>query len=180
MHNFVRALVAIALAATVAVPAYAATLANGQLVSQATSTTTGGISGTVTDDTGAPVVGAKITARGPKTVTKTSDAKGAFAFDNLPAGVYAIVAERAGYQTAQQADFAIFSGEVQKLSITLPHATFTSLRTIATVRSVGAGTFNTSPAAVDVVSNQDFVNQGATGVSAVLNEVPGLQNLTQF
>jgi outer membrane receptor protein involved in Fe transport len=175
VHKLVRAIVAIALAATVAGPAYAATPTAGQLVSQATSTTTGAISGTVTDDTGAPVAGAKITARGPTTQSRTSDAKGAFAFDNLPAGVYLVVAERAGFQTAQQGDFAIFSGEVERLSITLPRASFTSLRTIATVRSVGAGTFNTSPAAVNVVSNADFVNQSATGVSAVLNEVPGLQ-----
>ncbi|MGD0966838.1 MAG: TonB-dependent receptor [Candidatus Aquilonibacter sp.] len=175
MHKLVRALVAVALAAAVAGPAYAAPPASGELVSQATSKTTGGISGTIKDEEGAPVSGATITVRGVVTQHKTSDAKGSFIFDNLPAGVYLIVAERAGFQTAQQSDFAIFSGEVERLAITLPRASFTSLHTIATVRSVGAGTFNTSPASVNVATNADFVNQGSTGVAAVLNEIPGLQ-----
>lgn len=164
------------LAALVVGPVSAATTPGAAAqVAQATSATTGGLSGTVKDEEGAPVSGATITLRGVETLHTATDATGAFTFDNLPAGVYLVVVEKAGYQTAQQADLAIFSGEVSKLAITIPRASFTSLRTIATVRAVGAGTFNTSPASVDVVSNADFVNQGATGVSAVLNQVPGLQ-----
>ncbi|HTC31208.1 MAG TPA: carboxypeptidase-like regulatory domain-containing protein, partial [Candidatus Acidoferrum sp.] len=94
-------------------PAYAATPATGQLVSQATSKTTGAILGAIKDEEGAPVSGATITVRGVVTQHATSDAKGTFTFNNLPAGVYLIVAERAGFQTAQQSDFAIFSGEVE-------------------------------------------------------------------
>jgi outer membrane receptor protein involved in Fe transport len=175
VHNFVRALVATALAAAIAGPVYAATPATGQLVSQATSTTTGAISGIVKDDVGAPVPGATITLRGVATLHTTSDATGAFKIANITPGVYLINAEKPGFQAATESDFAVFSGEVEKLAITLPRASFTSLHTIATVRSVGAGTFNTSPASVNVVTNADFVNQAATGVASVLNEVPGLQ-----
>jgi outer membrane receptor protein involved in Fe transport len=175
VHNFVRALVAIALAASVAVPAYAATPANGQLVSQATSTTTGGISGTVVDEGGAPVAGATITLHGAQTVRTTSDAKGAFQLGNVPAGLYAIDVEKPGYQSAHEGDFAIFAAEVEPLRVTIQRASFSSLRTIATVQTVGRGTFNTSPASVSTVSSQDFVNQGSTDLGTVLNEIPGLQ-----
>lgn len=144
-------------------------------VAQAVSSTTGALQGVVKDDTGAPVPGATVSLRGAQNSSTTSDAKGAFQFGNVPAGVYQIVVTKAGYQQAVESDFAIFSNEVEKVAVTLPRATFTSLRTIATVRSAGRGTFNTTPASVNVVSSQDFENQGASGVAAVLNQVPGLQ-----
>ena len=175
VHKLVRALVAVALAAAITGPAYAATPATGQLVSQATSKTTGGISGTVRDEEGAPVANATITIRGAATVQTTSDAKGMFQIGSIVPGVYVINVQKAGYQAATESDFPVFSGEVETLSITIPRATFTSLRTIASVRAVGRGTFNTSAAAVNTVSNQVFLNQGATGLQDVLNEVPGLQ-----
>ncbi len=175
MHKLVRSLVAAALVAAVVQPAYAATPASPELVSQATSTTTGALSGTVTDESGAPVAGATITIRGVETKRATTDAKGAFQLGNITAGLYTIDVEKPGYQSAHEQDFAVFSGEVEPVKITLPVATFTSLRTIASVRAAGRGTFNTSPASVSTVSSQDFVNQGATGVATVLNQIPGVQ-----
>ncbi|HTX57161.1 MAG TPA: TonB-dependent receptor, partial [Candidatus Acidoferrales bacterium] len=164
------------MAALVVGPVGAATIPSGPAsVAQATSTTTGGLTGTVTDDTGATVAGATITVRGVTTQTTTSDAKGAFQFSDLPAGLYSIVAQRAGYQTAQQSDFAVFAGEVERVAITLPRASFSSLRTIATVRSTTHATFNTSTASVTTISSQDFVNQSATQVMSALNELPGVQ-----
>ena len=144
-------------------------------MAQATSATTGGLSGTVKDDTGAPIAGVNVAIRGVTSEATTSDAKGDFAFGGLPPGLYAIVASKAGYQTARQADLAIFAGEVENVAIALPRASFSSLRTIATVRSAARGTFNTSTASVSTVSSQDFANQGATQVMDALNQLPGVQ-----
>jgi outer membrane receptor protein involved in Fe transport len=175
VHKLVRALVAVALAVAVAGPAYAAPPASAELVSQATSKTTGGVSGTVTDQSGAPVAGAKITFRGAVTASTVSDPKGAFQVGSLTAGLYTIDVEKPGYQPAHESDFAVFSGEVEPVKITIAAASFSSLRTIASVTTVGRGTFNTSPASVSTVSAQDFVNQGQTELGPVLNQIPGLQ-----
>ncbi|MGB6986666.1 MAG: TonB-dependent receptor [Candidatus Aquilonibacter sp.] len=153
----------------------ATTLSAPAQLAQAASTTAGGVSGTVKDQSGAPVVGATITLRGVTTVQGTSDAKGAFAINDVPAGVYAITVDRAGYQSATETDFAVLSGQVEPLAVVLQAATFSSLQTIASVRSAGRGTFNTSPASVSTVSVQDFVNQGVTDLGPVLNQIPGLQ-----
>ena len=164
------------MASLVVGPVSAATTSGTPLqVAQATSSTTGGINGTVVDDGGAPVSGASITVRGATTLRTTTDSKGTFQLGDIPPGLYVVTAEKPGYQSASEHDYAIFAGEVEKVSITLPTASFSSLHTIATVRTAGRGTFNTSPAAVNSVSTQDFINQASTGVAAVLNEIPGLQ-----
>jgi len=175
VHRLVRAFLAVTIAFTLIQPAFAATPANGDLVSQATSSTTGGVSGTVDDQTGAPVSGATITMRGPATLHATSDAKGQFTIDNAPPGLYLIDVSKPGYQAVLEPDYAVIAGQVSSVAVTIQAATFSSLRTIATVRAVGRGAFNTSTAAVSTVSQQDFVNQGATGLGSVLNQIPGLQ-----
>jgi hypothetical protein len=56
----------------------------------------------------------------------------------------------------------------------MPAVTFQSLRTIASVRAAGRGVFNTTPASVNIVSAQTFMDQGQTQVMKVLNETPGI------
>lgn len=176
MTSFTRILAAVVMAALVVGPVSAATTPSSALqVAQATSTTTGGVSGIVKDEEGAPVAGATVTLRGAVTLHTLSDATGAFQIGDVPPGLYTLTAEKAGFQAANESDFAIISAQVQKVAITLQTATFTSLRTIATVRAVGGSTFNATAASVNAVSNQVFLNQGATGLQDVLNEVPGLQ-----
>lgn len=149
--------------------------ARPSLVAQATSATTGGVSGTVRDETGAPVAGASITVRGAGTYHTVSDSHGAFAIDNIAPGLYVFTVQKPGYDTATESDFAVFSGEVEKLNVAIHAQTFTSLRTIATVRSRAAGTFNTSTASVDVVTAQTFQDQADPQVDRVLNQIPGVQ-----
>lgn len=176
MHKLVRSLVAAALVAAVVQPAYAATTpAAGNLVSQTTSTTTGALQGTVRDEGGAPVAGATITVRGASTYTATSDSKGGFVVNSVAPGVYFFTVQKPGYDTAAESDFAVFSGEVARVPVVMHTATFSSLRTIASVRSTAAGTFNTSTASVDVVNSQVFANQAAPQVNRVLNQIPGVQ-----
>ncbi len=56
------------------------------------------IRGTIQDESGAVIPGAKVTATGPRSVTKavTSGADGSYVFTGLPAGVYSIVATTPG------------------------------------------------------------------------------------
>ncbi|MGB8797312.1 MAG: TonB-dependent receptor [Candidatus Aquilonibacter sp.] len=176
MHKLVRSFIAAALVAAVVQPVYAATTASPELVSQAMSATTGAISGTVKDGGGAPVAGATITLQGVKTLQTTSDATGAFQISAVPPGLYIINVAKPGFETATESDFTVFSGEVEKIAITLPIATFTSLRTIASVRATAQSQFNTSTASLNVITAQDFADQAQPQVGRVLNQIPGLQN----
>ena len=175
MRNFVRALVALLLVAAFVQPVWAATPVDNNAVAQTTSSTTGAVKGTIHDETGAPIAGAAVTIRGATTYTATSDAKGAFVIDSIAPGVYLFTAQKPGYDSATEADFAVFSGEVEQLPVVMHSATFSSLRTIASVRSTANGAFNTSTASIDVVNSQVFQNQAAPQVNRVLNQIPGVQ-----
>jgi outer membrane receptor protein involved in Fe transport len=164
LRYVIRTLIAFSLVFAILQPASA----------QTTSTTTGAINGKVRDQAGAAVAGVTVTLRGPQTVRAVSDAQGGFQL-TVPPGLYLITAEKAGFQTASEPDFPIFSGESEALTVTLQAATFSSLQTIATVRAQGSGAFNTSPAAVSTATVRDFVNQGVTELGPVLNQIPGLQ-----
>ena len=176
MNIFARVLSAIIILGLTVGPVSAATVSNPGAVIVAQATTTSGVQGTAVDETGAPVSGARVVLRGPSSAQTTTDSKGDFTFANVPAGFYNLTLERAGYDTAQESDLVLFPGEVSNVSVTMHTATLTSLRTIATVRSTGRGTFNVTPASVNVISAQTFASQGQAQVGRVLNQIPGLQN----
>ncbi|HET6894349.1 MAG TPA: TonB-dependent receptor, partial [Candidatus Baltobacteraceae bacterium] len=140
----------------------------------AASQTTGTVQGTIKDNNGAPIADVKVTITGIETKTTTSDATGAFAFASLTAGFYTLTASKAGYQTATENDLPVLAGQTQTLAVVMPTLTFESLRTIASVRSVGRGTFNTTPASISVVSSQAFTDQAQPQVMKILNETPGI------
>ena len=175
MQKLVRAIVAALLVASVVQPAAAATPVDKALVSQTTSTTTGAVQGTVSDEAGAPIADAAITIKGANTYQATSDAKGGFVVNSVAPGIYLFTVQKPGYDSATEADFAVFSAEVERVPVVMHSATFSSLRTIATVRSSVNSTFNTSTASVDVVNSQVFANQAAPQVNRVLNQIPGMQ-----
>ena len=155
-------------------PVSAATAKNVTTV-VAQAATTGAITGTALDESGSPVSGASVMIRGGQTYTTTTDAKGSFTVENIEPGLYIVSIRKAGYETATQPDFAIFSGEVEKVAVTMHSATLTTLRTIASIRAVGRGTFNTSAASVSTISAATYANQGQQQVTRVLNQVPGVQ-----
>jgi iron complex outermembrane receptor protein len=135
----------------------------------------GTLTGTVSDTEGAPIAGAAVTLRGPSTYNASSDAKGTFEISSVAPGVYTIAVTKPGYATANQSDVAIISGETQTVAVRMEALTFSSLRTIATVRVGGKATINTSQAAVSVVNAQTFLDQSAPQVTRVLSQIPGLQ-----
>ncbi len=134
------------------------------------------VQGTVTDDSGAPVTNATVVIRGASTYTGTTDKNGAFSISGIAPGVYVLAITKPGYETATATDFAVLGGQTQSVQVTIHPQTFSSLRTIATVRASGQATFNTSPASVSVINAQAFVNQAQPQVGRILNQIPGVQN----
>ncbi|HET7812996.1 MAG TPA: TonB-dependent receptor, partial [Candidatus Baltobacteraceae bacterium] len=144
------------------------------LVAQAAPQGTGTIAGSIKDASGAPVANATVTVSGPQSQTATTDSQGNFSISGLPSGIYSFRATKAGYNTASDTNITVLPGGTQTLTVTMNVLTFTSLRTIATVRSSGRGTFNTSPASVSVINSQTFVDQGQPQVMRVLDQTPGI------
>jgi outer membrane receptor protein involved in Fe transport len=140
----------------------------------AQSASFGSIAGTAVDDTGAAVAAAAVTISGPVARSTKTDARGAFTFSDLPPGGYHITIAKGGYQTAI-ASQTVHAGETAVLAIGIHLATLTTLRTIGSVRSTAESVFNTSTASVAIVPQQTFAEQGATQVTPVLNEIPGVQ-----
>lgn len=136
----------------------------------------GAIGGTVSAD-GRPVAGARVTVlRDGTTASVLTDAEGKYSFATLAPGTYAISVSKGGYDTAREANIYLLAGTSLLVDVRLTASSFSSLTTIANVRTGrGAGVFNTSPAAVDVVSSQTFSMQGAAQVTLVLDQVPGVQ-----
>ena len=82
----------------------------------------GGISGTVTDPSGAVVPGAQVTA--VETATGTSykavtSSAGEFAFTNLPVGDYTVTVSAAGFATIKVNKVTVLAGESYTLPIKL-------------------------------------------------------------
>jgi outer membrane receptor protein involved in Fe transport len=140
----------------------------------APTTTTQQVSGTVADAAGTPIAGATITLRGAQTYTATSDAQGRYALQVTP-GVYTATVSRSGFQSGAEQDVAVTSSTPVDLNIQLVAPTLSTLRVIGSTRtSFSRSTFNASPASVNVVNTQTFIDQGQPQVKSVLNQTPGL------
>ena len=143
-------------------------------VSAQTGTPTAAVTGTVSDESGAPIADVTVQLRGITSKSTTTDASGKFSVSGLTAGFYVVSASKAGYTTAVQNDVPLFSGQTTTLAIQMGHVTFSSLRTIASVRT-GAHALNTTQASVNVVTTSAFVDQGQPQVTRVLSQIPGVQ-----
>lgn len=174
MNLFLRALLVVALVLGFVGPVSMGTVFAQTTTPAAAPTTTGTVQGTIKDNSGAPVADAKVTLSGVATKTTTTDATGAFSFANVAAGLYTLTATKAGHETATEADLTVLAGQTQTLAIVMPTITFQSLRTIASVRAVGRGTFNTTPASISVVSSQTIRDQASPQVFTLLNQTPGI------
>lgn len=166
-----------ALASSILVALFAFVFAGplaGRAQSPATETAAA-ITGTVSDGSGDPIAGAAVVLRGPAKYAAITDAQGKFAIGTVSPGVYVLAVTKPGYSTAVQNDVVEIAGQTQDFTVRMDRATFSSLRTIATVRASGRGVFNTSPASVNVVTTQTFINQAQPQVTRVLSQIPGLQ-----
>jgi outer membrane receptor protein involved in Fe transport len=133
------------------------------------------VTGTVTTASGAPLSGAKITVSGPADASVLSSGNGSFSIA-VPPGLYQIRVDRGGYQPVSLTDIAIAPGTTQPLTIALSESSLSSLRTIGTVTSTGAGrsTFNAGPAAQTFVPGDVFRATGNPEITDVLQRVPAI------
>ncbi len=139
-----------------------------------TAPSTATVTGTVNDESGAPIPGAFVVLRGPATKNGTSDAAGKFSIAAVPAGNYVLSVTKGGYTAAVQNDVILLGGQTVNLAVRMSAITFSSLRTIASVRT-GAHALNTSAASVNEVTTSTFINQAQPQVTRVLNQIPGIQ-----
>jgi outer membrane receptor protein involved in Fe transport len=117
-----------------------------------------------------------MTLRGPSTYTATTDATGTYSFARVAPGVYQLVATKPGYDTATQTDFAVVAGQSQTVTVDLHRSTLTSIQQIGAVTAHGQSAFNTSTASVNLVTSQQFQDEGQIGLQRVLNQIPGVQD----
>jgi hypothetical protein len=109
---------------------------------------TSGFTGTVTDQTGAAISGAKVTVTNQDThvsrYTTTSD-NGDFRITSLPGAMYTVEVEQVGFKTWVQKDLQLESNQVSSLhpSLSLPNQTV-SVDVTAELAAVEADRVNTS------------------------------------
>ncbi len=124
--------------------------------------TTGGLSGTVTDaQSNAPISGAKVTVSSPsQTATSTTDSAGHFAFLSLAPDTYTVAVEHAGYEPISVPGNPVFADTVQRVGVRMA----TQLKTIATVRTQGAGSLVRSGTTADVYAINSATQEKVSGV----------------
>jgi len=173
VSKYIRILCVLALAVVTVGPVSAATVTgNTTLIAQVQSAS---VTGRITDSsTGGPVVNATVTLKGPSTYTTTTDASGNFQINTITPGVYTVAITKTGYNPLTENTLVILAGGAPNISGQMQPITFTTLRTIASVRSTGRGTFNVTPASVNVVTAQTIQEQGQAQVMNVLNQTPGI------
>src|SRR5580704_15971421 len=82
----------------------------------------GSLVGTVVDPSHAPVAGATLALENSQTGQKletASDDHGAYAFRNLPEGVYTLKAGAAGFQNSSRPSITISIGAVERIDVEL-------------------------------------------------------------
>jgi len=111
--------------------------------------TTGGISGSVTDEKGAPVVAATVSVSAPSgTATTTTDATGHFGFLTLSPDTYTVSMKKDGYNPVSQGGVTVFADNTQTLVLHTKHA----IREIGHVTSKAANDLVKSGTTSDVYS----------------------------
>jgi len=155
----------------------------GAAPAPATSTTTTtatatDIRGVVTGVDGKPIAGARIDARGPADVSATTDASGSYDL-HVPPGIYRVTVSMHGFETATQQSLIVTpTGVVANVSLTALSPS--ERQTIGQVDTTAQRSqFNTSPAAVNTLTTQDFDDQGRTeNLGKMLDEIPGVSTVT--
>lgn len=137
---------------------------------EALAGTTGGVSGTVTDQkTDSPVAGASVTITSPsQSVATTTDSAGHFVFVSLNPDTYTISVDKSGYDGTTLAGVTVFADQLQAVALTITPA----LKTIANVRSQSP----LSPVKPGVTTDVYSVNPAMTQAAAPLGGGGGLNN----
>jgi hypothetical protein len=136
------------------------------------------MSGVVRGNDGKPLAGARVEARGPVNASATTDAYGSYDFQ-VPPGVYRVTVSMRGFETATQQSLTVNNvGVIANVRLTKDETS--KYQTIGrTATTTERSQFNTSPAAVQTLTPQDFDDQGrADNLAKMLDEIPGVSTVT--
>jgi len=123
--------------------------------------TTGGLSGTVTDEGGRPVAGAAVKVTSASQISSTStDASGHFVFLSLAPDTYSVSIQKDQYDPISYAGVAVFADQTQTLSFTMHKV----LKEIAHVTSTAAGALVKAGTTSDVYSVNAATAAKVTGL----------------
>ncbi len=136
------------------------------------------IRGVVHGADGNPVGGAIVEARGPVSVSATTDANGSYDL-HVPPGVYRVTVTMQGFQTATEPSL-IVSGAGVISNVSLTPLAASRYQTIGRAQTtVERSQFNTTPASVNTLVTQDFDDQGRPdNLGKMLDEIPGVSTVT--
>jgi hypothetical protein len=145
--------------------------------------TTGGISGTVTDEKGAPIAGVSVKAiSASQTASATTDRGGHFTLLNLPPDTYTISLEKEGFAPISYAGITVFADQQLTQAFQMQPA----LKTIARVTSTAAGNLVKPGVGGDIYSVNASQAKAAAAVSgsgnlnntySAMASVPGVQTV---
>src|ERR1035437_847071 len=91
------------------------------VLAQSSSSYTGGLSGAITDASGALVSGATVTLTGPQgTQTLMTDSSGRYSLNGLPPGFYDVTVEKAGFKKVSAKHSEVAVNTSSTLNLTLP------------------------------------------------------------
>ncbi|HJQ69809.1 MAG TPA: TonB-dependent receptor [Blastocatellia bacterium] len=134
----------------------------------------GRLEGSVTDPSGAKIVGALVALRdrtGKKVYEARTDGEGKFSVSNITAGRYAVTAEADGFSQEKKIDIDVREAEVETLTVELTvaaitdHVIVTATRT-ETQSSILAGS-------VSVFASEEIDRRGLSSISEPLRLIPG-------
>jgi iron complex outermembrane receptor protein len=140
--------------------------------------TPGQLSGMVRDQTGAPLAGVVVTARGAGTWEAVTGSGGEFQLQRLPVGEYEVSAALNGFETARQA-IRLEPGQALTISFTLSVALLQEL--VVTAAKTGGVDLQSVPIAVGVVSDDELSRLSTRTIdqaAALLPSVTFTQNST--
>ncbi|MFN7946082.1 MAG: TonB-dependent receptor [Blastocatellia bacterium] len=83
---------------------------------------TGAVQGTVKDQTGAAVPGAKVSVSSPtlvRSLDATTDSEGNYFFPKLPAGIYTVTVTQSGFKTTKNEDVNVVLGATARVDVAL-------------------------------------------------------------
>jgi hypothetical protein len=146
------------------------------VVSSAYAQTTGGINGTVTDNTGAVLPGVTVVTTSPAQMgaqTTVTNAQGIYRFPSLVPGTYAVAYELAGFTTVRREGIIIGLGFTATLNVQLTLATLTETVTVTGESPVvdvtsTTSTFNVTGEMLETLPN-------ARDIWSVMGQSPGIR-----
>jgi hypothetical protein len=136
-------------------------------------TTTGSLTGTVTDPSGAVVAGATLTLVKPETGaerTTTSSTEGRFDFQTLQPGKYNITVDAKGFKKAVSRDIIISVTQIAEVTIPLEIGSASETVTVSASQEV---INTTSPSVTNIINTRQVVDLPLVGRNPV--DLAGLQ-----